>query len=162
MPTLPQQAQEAAEQADSRAPLPEDTYVLRLRDVDGTKSGPSGAYWSWEFEVAHNRDPSLNGRRLWNSTSLSKKAAWKVKEAFDAFDVPTSTDTDDLCGEMCLGIVVQEVIESGKRAGEMGNTITKLMPLPPDYELFDDDSDESNDTYDGPPASATGDEQEPF
>lgn len=167
MPTLPQQAQEAAEQADSRAPLDEDTYVLRLREVDGSKSGKSGPYWRWEFEVAHNADSSLNGRRLWTNTSLSKKAAWKLKEAFDAFGVSLDTDTDDLCGELCLAVVVQEVIQDGKRAGEIGNQISSLLPIPEGWEMFDDDDGGEQDgpgydppsVHDGGPGST---EEEPF
>lgn len=162
MPTLPQQAQADAEQADSRAPLEEDTYVLRLRDVDGSQSGPSGPYWRWEFEVAHHADPSLNGRRLWTNTSLSKKAAWKLKEAFDAFGVSLDTDTDDLCGELCLATVTQAVIQSGKRTGEIGNEISKLMPLPDDWDLADDDGGEK-DGYEPPdPYPSPAPEEDPF
>lgn len=145
MPQLPQEAQAAAEQADSRAPLDEGIYVLRLRDVDGSGSGPSGPYWKWEFEVAHHQAPSVNGRRLWTNTSLSKKAAWKLKEVFDAYGVGLDTDTDEMCGELCLGSITQEVIQTGKRAGDIGNSIDMLMPLPEDYELFDDDTDANTD-----------------
>lgn len=28
-------------------PLPEGAYHVRLRDVDATREGPAGPYWSW-------------------------------------------------------------------------------------------------------------------
>lgn len=162
MPKLPQEAQQAAEDSDSREPLEESTYVVRLRNVDGTQSGGSGPYWRWEFEVAHDEESSNNGRRLWNNTSLSKKAAWKLKESFDAFGVGLDTDTDELCGELCLASVVQEVIQSGKRMGEIGNQIAKLIPLPEDYELFDDDRSGSDEDDYVAPVAADDDGEAPF
>jgi hypothetical protein len=118
-------AKAAAEAAGSSSfdPIPDGTYVVKLLGVDGSREGPSGPYWSWEFEV---RDEEYLGRKLWTNTSLSEKAAWKLKEAFDAFGADLDTDTDELIGRLCVAVVSIRTIQQGARAGEETNQIERL------------------------------------
>lgn len=122
-------------------PLPDGAYHLRLRDVDASKpDGPAGPYWVWEFEVVE--DGEWKKRRLWNNTSLSDAAAFKMAETFKAFGVPADTDTDELLGQVVLGIVSQRTIQKGARKGELTNQIDRLKPADPEFELpegLDDD-----------------------
>ena len=129
------------------APIPEGEYHLRLRDVDPENEGPAGPYWSWEFEVLDSVDfkhtdpdtgeveeANTEGRRLWNNTSLSKQAAFKMKETFDAFGAELDADTDDLCGGVVRAAVSQRVIQSGARKGQISNQIDRLYKVEEGFE----------------------------
>lgn len=121
------------EAAGGFEPLPDGAYHLRLNQVDSEREGPSGPYWSWEFDVVEPGD--YTNRKLWNNTSLSEAAAFKMKETYDAFGVPYDTDTDDMCGQVVKAIVSIRTIQSGARKGEPSNQIDKLVPKDPDFEV---------------------------
>lgn len=117
-------------------PIEAGSYHLRLNQVDADRPpGAAGPYWSWEFDVVEPGD--AHGRKLWNNTSLSPQAAFKMKETFDAFRVPYDTDTDDLCGQIVKGIVSVTTIQSGARKGELSNQIDRLVPKDDDFEAAD-------------------------
>lgn len=133
---------EIADNADSGfAVIPDGAVHLRLRDVDATREGGKGPYWSWEFEIVEPetivmgdppKETSIKGRRLWNNTSLSKAAAFKMQETFDAFGVELDTDTDELIGKVVKAIISQRTIQEGNRKGEVANQIDKLKPADED------------------------------
>jgi hypothetical protein len=117
-------------ESGSFEPLEAGAYHVRLVDVDADREGPKGPYWSWEFDVVEE-----GGRgKLWQNTSLSEAAAFKMKETFDAFGVPADTDTDDLCGKVVKAIVSVRTIQQGARQGELANQIDRLVPADDDFE----------------------------
>lgn len=123
-------AVEAAE--DGFKPVPEGVYILQLMEDVDVKTGDKGVYWRWTFEVpeVHEGDTlEHGGRRFWTNTSLSDAAYFKLKETFQAFGVPTNTDTAELVGKKVKATIVQKVIQGGQRKGEIGNEIAKLHPL---------------------------------
>lgn len=133
MPHLPQEVQEQAEAAEGSgfALLEPGPYVVRLADIDMTRSGPAGPGWSWEFDVIEMEDgtpPARSGAKLWDYTSMSSKAAWKVKQVFEAFGVPLDIDTDELIGELAVAVVSQQTQQKGKRQGQLVNNIEELRP----------------------------------
>lgn len=138
MPKLPKNVQDAAEAAEvggSSAPLDEGVYILRLHSIDTSGSGPAGPYWTWEYRVVEGPDGPMNGRkRLWDRISLSEKAAFRVKQVFTAFGFTLDSDTDELIGEHVKAYVIQEPIQSGNRAGQMGNSISEYLELADDWE----------------------------
>lgn len=138
MAKLPKNVQTAAEKAETgggSAPLEEGIYILRIHSVDVTGSGPAGPYWTWEFRVVEGPDGPLNGnRRLWDRISLSEKAAFRVKNFYEAVGFTFDSDTDEMMGEHVKAYVVQEVIQSGTRAGQMGNNIDEYIELDEDWE----------------------------
>lgn len=122
------------ESSSSFEPLEAGVYYLRLRDVDGSREGPSGPYWSWEFDVIQSTTESNPSGRLWNNTSLSEAAQFKMKETFDAFGVPTDTDTDELIGECVKAVVSVRTIQQGARKGELSNQIDRLVKPEDEWE----------------------------
>lgn len=138
MPKLPKATQTAAEAADiggGSAPLEEGVYVLRLHSIDATGSGPAGPYWTWEYRVVEGPDGPMNGRRrLWDRISLSEKAAFRVKQVYTAFGFTLDSDTEEMIGEHVKAYVIQEPIQSGQRAGQMGNSISEYLEIPEDWE----------------------------
>jgi hypothetical protein len=130
MPQLSKDMAEKTAEAESNFELvPENTYILVLKEDPAVKEGPNGPYWSWVFEIPQGEE--FAGRRFWNNTSLGDNALWKLNETFAAFGVPTSTNTEDLIGRRVKAVIVQEVQEKGKNAGELQNTIKTLLPAEP-------------------------------
>lgn len=134
MAKLNKKLQNQTEKAESSSfdPLDPGVYHARLKDVDTTKSGAKGPYWSWEFQVVE--EPYVN-RKLWTNTSLSEAAAFKMKEMFEAFDVPLDTDTDDMLGDIVRVQVSIRTIQSGSKKGELSNQVDKVLPKDEDFEL---------------------------
>lgn len=133
MPKLNSQKAEAVSTATSAFPLiPEGLWPAKLLAVESRENRIPGkdGYWRWEFEIHYTDDEGVDRTgKQWENTSLAEAAAWRMKQAFDAFGVSTDTDTDDLCGKWCQAQIGQEVIGAGSRKGEMGNIIVKLLPL---------------------------------
>ena len=135
IPKLNKKQAKAVDNASSSfEPLDDGVYHARLRGVTVSENpGPSGShYWKWEFEIVE--EPYVN-RRLWTNTSLAENAAFKLNEAFAAFDENTDTDTDELCGRICKLVVSTGVIQSGARKGEISNSIERIAPADEDFEL---------------------------
>lgn len=130
MPKLPTQAATAAKEAAERSgfkPIEEGTYEARLTGVKATNAKSSGnPMWVWELEIV---EAPYRGRKLWVNTVLTDAAMWKVAEMFNAFGVDTDTDTDEIIGDHCNVDVVQRTIESGARAGQVGNDVQRAWPL---------------------------------
>lgn len=110
-------------------------YLAALQKVEA-KEGKNGPYWEWEFLLTEdeNGDGLETNVTLWDNTSLSEKAAWKLKAHFAAFGVPPDTDTDDLLGEWIWVDVGHEVQSQGARAGKLRNTVIALQPVESDGE----------------------------
>lgn len=129
MAKLPKKTAERVNKAEGKdfSVLPEATYIGRLNQVITDKpDGPAGPYWSWEFDL---QDEGYETRKLWVNTSLSENADWKMKEVFTAFGYDADTDTDELVGSDILLVVSQQVIEKGKRKGQIGNNVDECLPL---------------------------------
>jgi hypothetical protein len=143
-------AKEVESAASGFDPLPDGAYHFILKDVDPSREGKAGPYWSWEFECVETgvvevavrdangqetgktKEMALKGRRQWNNTSLSQ--AWSLKQTFDAFGVPADTDTDELLGTKPVKLVIsQRVIQEGNRKGELTNNVDRVMPPDEDF-----------------------------
>jgi hypothetical protein len=133
MPKLQDDVAKKVESAeDGFKPVPEGVYVLQLMEDVDVKEGDKGTYWRWTFEVPkehEGEEQEHGGRRFWTNTSLSDAAYFKLKETFGAFGVPTNTDTAELVGRKVKALISIKVIQGGQRKGEMGNEISKLLPL---------------------------------
>jgi len=118
-------ATKVEEAEDSFKPIPEGIYNAVLDGEVEVKDGTNGPYWKWTFKIT---EEGYEGRQQWLNTSLSEKALWKLKEVFEAFGYPADTNTDDLIGKPVKLMVVQKVIDGGKRAGDTGNEIRQVLP----------------------------------
>jgi hypothetical protein len=125
-------ASATAESSSNFEPVEDGVYHARLMDVRTDGEGRSGPYWTWEYDIIEPGE--AKGRKQWNNTSLADNALWKLKETFDAFGVPTDTDTDDLMGGTVKLVISQRVIQAGSRKGEMGNQVDRVMPKDEDFK----------------------------
>lgn len=142
-------AKEAENAATGFAPMPDGAYHFILKDVDGTRSGGAGPYWSWEYACIEEdpvempvldkdgkwdgkktKSQSVRGRKQWNNTSLSQ--AWSLKQTFDAFGVPADTDTEELYGKPVKLVLEITTIQTGNRKGQLSNNVVRVMPADED------------------------------
>lgn len=123
-----QVAQQAEAQADDwsgAGVVPPGVYLCKLSEVDSSKSGPAGPYWVWTYEAVGVQDEP-KGKKFWDNTSLSEKAVGRLGKVFEAFGVPTDTDTDDMIGMLCAVEVKIGTINQGDRAGEQRNEVVMV------------------------------------
>lgn len=125
-------AESVGEAQDGFAPVENGTYHFRLKEVDSSRSGPKGPYWSWEFE---GLEGAASGRKMWNNTSLSANSQFALKQTFDAFGVPYDTDTDDLLGQVVQLTISTRTIQAGARKGELANQVDRVSPKDPEFEV---------------------------
>lgn len=132
---LAKAAEAEAENWVGRGVLPAGHYLCRLRAVDTSGQGPAGPYWTWEFETVEAGDQPV-GRRFWDTTSLSAKAIGRLGKTFEAFGVPTTTDTDELIGELVNLEIKIGTIQKGEKTGEQRNEVVALLPADshPDFD----------------------------
>lgn len=91
------------------------------------KPGKVAPLWSWRYEVAPGQVGE--GRTMFNNTSLSEEARWKMAETFQAFGVPANTNTDRLLGQRVKLLVAKVIAQQGKRQGMFVNQIQEVMPV---------------------------------
>jgi hypothetical protein len=114
------------EQPQSVGVLEPGVYEAVLVEVVA-KPGKVAPLWSWRYEVAPGQVGE--GRTMFNNTSLSEEARWKMKETFDAFGVPANTNTDRLLGQRVKLLVAKVIAQQGKRQGRFVNEIQEVMPI---------------------------------
>lgn len=125
MPKLNSERAELAAQTETSSyePIPEGMYLAKLREVT-SHEGRTAPYWRWEYEIM---DQPYVGRRMWDNTSLSDRALWRLKLVFEAFGVPTDTDTDELVAKMVALNIGTEVQEQGAGAGQLRNVVRDVL-----------------------------------
>jgi len=128
MPKLTKAMADKVEEAETGdfEPIPEGIYLAVLEGEVEAVEGQKGTYWKWVFKITQEGDGK--GRKMFVNTSLSDAAHWKLKEVFQAFGVPTDTDTDDLIGQEVKLMVIQKLAEQGKRKGDMVNEVEQVLP----------------------------------
>lgn len=143
MPKLNKKQAKAVSEAESGSFLLEPgRYAGRLKSVT-EREGREYPQWSWEFEALHDEDGKRKAGRQWVNTSLSPKAAWKVKEVFEALGYTTDSDTDEMIGEWAVLTVTQEIAEQGKYQGQTVNRVQTVAEFDPDDWPFDPDEVEA-------------------
>lgn len=127
---MPQLKPDIAERIDETeytgGVLDPGVYEIILKEVEA-RPGKVAPVWSWKFEIAPGQKGA--GRTLYSNTSLSEEASWKMREAFEAFGVPATTDTDLLIGQRVKALVYKSIAQGGKREGQYVNAIQELMPV---------------------------------
>lgn len=100
--------------------LPEGDYELIVDEVS-VEEGEKGQYLRWIYKVAEGE---YEGRKLFDNTSLAKKALWRLRGVLVAlgFSVPQGSmdvDLDDLPGSRCAASVIHEKYK-GKNQARVG------------------------------------------
>lgn len=144
MPKLDKRTAKQAQEAESITLLVDaGTYAAVLNKVE-SKTGAAGEYWEWEFALMEdeNGDEVEGKPKIWENTSLSEKAIFRVKQMFEAFEVPVDTDTDELVGQWVGLNVGQEVARQGSRQGQLRNIFLSAFPLTDESDESDEDEED--------------------
>lgn len=113
-------------------PLADGFYLCKLEKADETdRPGPSG-FTQYVFVWRVQRPRVAAKRTLWDRISLSPKAAFKMRELFDATGYEYESEPEELIGEMAILQIQQEEITGGKRKGQMGESVVAVYA--PDSE----------------------------
>jgi hypothetical protein len=138
MPKLNKTQAKAVNDAESSfEPIEDGVYHVRLREVEAVTAKSGNPMWKVEFEIVE--EPYVN-RRLWTNLVQVEAALFKTNEFFAAFDVPPTTDTDELCGQVCRAVVSTRTIQEGARKGEISNQIDRLSPADDEFEAPEADA----------------------
>lgn len=114
--------------------LPEDAYLCYLHEVteyDQDKDHEYGGVRCF-WKVIQPRE--FKGERVLNTLSWSPKAAWKVRETFDACGYEYNSDLDELVEneERAIVVVTQEIARFGKRKGQTVNKVDEILEATPE------------------------------
>ena len=109
-------------------PIPAGTYVFKVIDVDGTKKSKTGQpKMVIKFDIIAPSSVAKDQKNFWTSLSLVESARFRVKQLFEACQIPIKAsgfDTADLIGKEVGAIVTEETTpEYGHR-----NQITQFLP----------------------------------
>lgn len=145
---MPQLSAPLAKQADNAnddnkgrefAVYPVGVYTGRLAKVEATQSSTKKPMWNIEFDLVTDLEGAKMPGRVWSSITLEESTSWKIGQFFDAFGVPTSTNTDMLINHRIRLEISPEVQKFGKNQGKERNTIDRYAKL-----AEDDDGYEAN------------------
>ena len=120
MPQLGDDLSTKVESAVSNTGLIDDgIYLARLNGKVEVKDSKAGnATWSWPFVIEPGQ--AFAGRKINHRTTITESAFYRLKETFEAFGVPTSTDTDELEGKLVRLNIVQKENWQGELDDETG------------------------------------------
>lgn len=122
-----------------RALLEDGLYAGRLVKVE-ERDGREYPNWSWWFDGLFDAEGNGHSGVQFLNTSLSPKAAGRMRQAFDAFGYSPDSDTDEIVGEWAVLHIKQEIQQYGQRAGQMVNQVTGVSEFDPNEWDFDPES----------------------
>ena len=129
MPKPPPKVTKAMEDSDGdggRAPVPEAYYLLKV-ESDEEYQGSEFDGVKMKFRIVEPR--GYKGKVLYDRFSYNPAAGFKWRQLYDAAGYEYDSDTAELVEnqEMVVAYVVQNVIESGKSKGKIGNNIDEYF-----------------------------------
>lgn len=118
-------------------PFPDGYYLARVESIKMSDRAGESGYKQWVVVWRILQPRKFAKRTQWYRISLSPKAAFKMREFFEALGFAFDSDSKELIGETAILELFQEEIGSGKRAGEMGNSVEKVHPADdPDIKVL--------------------------
>lgn len=110
------------------SPLEEGYYLCEAVEAKEKDIGPSGyGGVGITFKVIQPRE--YRGRKLWVNLSWSPKAAWKIREFWDALGYEYDSDFEEIVesAEQAILVVEQEIVARGKNKGQVGNKVETVL-----------------------------------
>lgn len=130
MPVLPAALSKQADESDSKAfeAFDPGVYSGRLSKIEAKKAAAtSNPMWALEFDQILDMDGDKKPGKLFTNLVLIDSVAWKIGQFFDAFGVPSNTNTDNLVGHRIRLEVGQRVATQGKREGQLVNEVGAFL-----------------------------------
>jgi hypothetical protein len=108
-------------------PLAEGYYLAEIESIKLSDNVGKSGFHMWVIVWRIKAPKAAAKRTQWDRRSLSPKAAFKMRELFDALGYDYDSDSDELIGERAILEITQEEITSGNRKGEIGNSVERVL-----------------------------------
>lgn len=111
-------------------PVAAGRYTVKVESPPELKPGKVASYLNWQLTIRDNPDEDMNGRILWEITSLAENSLWRLKELLKALGVPWTAEgfnTEDTLGTMCQVVVTLDARED--KPDEKTNNIKSFIPM---------------------------------
>lgn len=189
MPRLNAALRQMTENAQERSfgPIPAGKYVARLVSVEAKQSQSGNPYWNATYQDLEALDGRKQPGSQWlvlnlpddgpvpenyrpSNSNKSPAEAWRARQEiaasrlkswFHAHGFTVDSDTEEMIGSYAMITVVQETIQRGSRAGQVGNRVTFVEEVPAG---FDEPQDRipSEPSFDGPASAPAADTESPW
>lgn len=118
-------------------PFDDGYYLAKIEKVSlSPKAGPSGfkqVIFVWRIQ----KPGKWAKRTQWDRISLSPKAAFKMRELFDACGYEYDSNPGELIGEVAILELEQVEVQSGPKKGEISNDVVKVYDAEdPEYRAL--------------------------
>ena len=188
MPRLNAALRQMTENATERSfgPIPAGKYVARLT-VEAKQSQSGNPYWNATYQDLEALDGRKQPGSQWLALNLpddgpvpenyrpasSNKppaeawrarqeiAASRLKSWFHAHGFTVDSDTEEMIGSYAMITVVQETIQRGSRAGQVGNRVTFVEEVPAGFDEPQDRVSQEP-SFDGPASTPAADTDNPW
>lgn len=132
------------EGVETRILLPEGIYNAEVHEVEMEDNGGK-PYLKWTFKTIDD-DPKLNGKSLYNNTSLQPQSLWVLGSLLDTLGVDRPDGEMDIDLEELKGLTLGLVVEHEDWEGK---TRSKVVDFTPDVDeggdvTVDDDTTEDS------------------
>lgn len=189
MPRLNAALRQMTENAQERSfgPIPAGKYVARLTAVEAKQSQSGNPYWNATYQDLEALDGRKQPGSQWLALNLpddgpvpenyrpasSNKppaeawrarqeiAASRLKSWFHAHGFTVDSDTEEMIGSYAMITVVQETIQRGQRAGQVGNRVTFVEEVPAGFDEPQDRVSQEP-SFDGPASASAADTDNPW
>ena len=162
MPRLNAALRQMTENAQERSfgPIPAGKYVARLTAVEAKQSQSGNPYWNATYQDLEALDGRKQPGSQWlalnppeggpgpencrpASPNKPPAGAWRARQEcaasrlkswFHAHGFTVDSDTEEMIGSYAMITVVQETIQRGQRAGQVGNRVTFVEEVPAGFD----------------------------
>lgn len=189
MPRLNAALRQMTENAQERSfgPIPAGKYVARLTAVEAKQSQSGNPYWNATYQDLEALDGRKQSGSQWlvlnlpddgpvpenyrpSNSNKSPAEAWRARQEiaasrlkswFHAHGFTVDSDTEEMIGSYAMITVVQETIQRGQRAGQVGNRVTFVEEVPAG---FDEPQDRipPEPSFDGSASAPAADTESPW
>lgn len=189
MPRLNAALRQMTENAQERSfgPIPAGKYVARLTAVEAKQSQSGNPYWNATYQDLEALDGRKQPGSQWlvlnlpddgpvpenyrpASSNKSPAEAWRARQEiaasrlkswFHAHGFTVDSDTEEMIGSYAMITVVQETIQRGQRAGQVGNRVTFVEEVPAGFDEPQDRVSQEP-SFDGPAPAPAADTDNPW
>lgn len=128
---IPKDLQEKIENGETSGytVLEEGHYLAQIVEAEEVpaRNDKSYPYIKTVWRVLEPEE--FEDEKLFLNLSFSPKAAWKLTEVFDALGYSYDSDFEEMieAEEEAVLYVIQELIDRGKRKGQVGSTVDSVL-----------------------------------
>lgn len=115
-----------ADDRPDREPLPGGDYLVMVVGVEEYPAKDENTFGgvNVKYEVVQPRE--YKGRWLWDRLSFSKKAAWKIRDFWDAAEFDYDSDFEEVVDDPDVTFILEVTLEKQKLGKNKGNLVNDV------------------------------------